>query len=127
MKRCFFILLVSICGCSNPQKPNVYNVSVSYDELNISGNGYNSTTKRDTIHSRNDSLAYVKALITAGGYARAMDVMSAKGPGKAQVHYFAVSDSLGISLGEKLGVLKIEEINERVTVIDQEIKDKFLF
>jgi|GEM_PF-3101605 len=131
MKRYSFILLIVIFGCSNPQKVpvyNVYHVSINQDELNNTLSGYINTTKKDTIHSLNDSMAYGKALFMAGGTVKALRGFSNSKLGKAKVYYFAITDSLGISLGEKLGVLKIEEINERVsTIVDQETKDKFVY
>ena len=118
----FAILLLS---CSEPEKLSVYNVTINYDELSLLGNGFSITTKTDTIHSLNDSTAYIRALINAESRMRGIKAYSKIGD--AKVYYFQVSDSLGISLGSKLGPLKIEEINKRMTIIDQEIKEKFLY
>lgn len=128
MKKIIFSLFVLIFFCcSEPERLSVYNVSINFDELNLTGSGYAITTKTDTIHSLNDSAAYVKALFMAQGRAKANQVLSKTRLGEAKVYFFSVSDSLDNSLGEKLGVLKIEEINEKISVVDKEIKDKFLF
>lgn len=95
--------------------------------MNLTGSGYTVTTKTDTIHSISDSAAYVKALFMAYSRVKANQAFEKTRLGEGKVYFFAVSDSLDISLGEKLGVLKIEEINKGISVVDQETKDKFLF
>lgn len=123
----FFFLFLLFVGCSEPQKHSIYDVTINYDELNLTGSGYESKTKTDTIHSINDSTAYVKALFMASARASANEAYSKTRLGEAKIYFFSISDSLGNSLGKKLGVLKIEEINQRISVVDQDIKDKFLF
>ena len=124
MKKIFIpFLVLIIISCSEPVKLSVYNVTINYDELNSVGSGFILKTRTDTIHSLNDSTAYAKALFKAEAQARGLRAYKAS----AKVHYFQVSDSLENSLGQKLGLLKIEEINKRMTVISQETKEKFLY
>lgn len=128
MKKAILILSAIIFyGCSQPRKLSVYNVSVNYDDLNTLGSGYTVTTKTDTIHSLNDSTAYVKALMMAEGRQRAVDAYSKTRLGEAKVYFFFVEDSLGNNLGSKLGILKIEEINSRLSSISEETKEKYLY
>lgn len=128
MKKTIFpFLALILLGCSEPQKLSVYNVSINYDELNTLGSGYSMTTKTDTIHSLNDSTAYVKALFMAEGRQRAVDAYSKTRLGEAKVYFFFVEDSLGNNLGSKLGILKIEEINSRLSSISETTKEKYLY
>lgn len=77
MKKTIFpVLALILLGCSEPRKLSVYNVSINYDELNTLGSGYSATTQTDTIHSLNDSTAYVKTLMMAEARQRGIDAYS---------------------------------------------------
>ncbi|MFL0685367.1 MAG: hypothetical protein ACJLTB_19520 [Algoriphagus aquaeductus] len=128
MKKILFpFVTLILLSCAEPEKLSVYNVSINYDELNTLGSGYSVTTKTDTIHSLNDSTAYVKALMMAEARQRGIDAYSKTRLGEANVYFFFVEDSLGNNLGSKLGIVKIEEINSRLSIISEITKKKYLY
>lgn len=123
----FTLLIFSLISCSEPKKLSVYTVYINYDEINSTGSRYSIETKIDTIHSLNDSTAYVKAIFMAEARQRANNAYSKTRLGEAKVYYFFAEDSLGNNLGDKLGVLKIDEINSRLLIISDESKGKYLY
>jgi hypothetical protein len=127
MKKIFISLFALLTmSCSKPEKLSVYRITTNYDEISLLRGVYTPATKTDTIHSLNDSTAYLKALINTDAQIRTYKQLSSK-LGEGKVYYFQITDSLGFSLGKKLGPLKIEEINKMTKVVSQEAKDKFLF
>lgn len=120
------IFSILLMNCSNPVKLYPYNITISYGDINRIGSGYEIVEKTDTVMVENDSAAYIKGLFTLAGRSEAQKALNKTRLGKAEVYYFSVHDSLGESVGNKLGISKIDSINNTNTATES-IKDKFKY